>query len=116
MCAKKTTSLAKSTTKRTKKTSAAATKKAKAIKINVKKNAPVKLQPKTKLGSLKLPVQIVPKLYKKIIIASILFILILAVLVIHYSFSMAHITISPEYSEHDISFSAQIVDPVSLAS
>ncbi|MBL7022411.1 hypothetical protein ISR92_03785 [Patescibacteria group bacterium] len=92
--------------------------KAKAIKVTVTKSRP---KAKTKAKPVEtseiqqptslLTSQSIPKVYRKIIIFSILLVIVLAVLVVHYSLAKAFITITPEYSDHDISFSAQIVDP-----
>ncbi len=54
---------------------------------------------------------VVPKSYRWLIAVFIVVVIVLAGIVIHFSFAKAIIIIDPEYSEHDISFSAQIVDP-----
>jgi hypothetical protein len=115
----------KTTTKRTPLAASRGQVKAKSIKVRVKKipKSRPKLKPKAKpkanpMKSEQMPTlnntpttQLIPKIYKRIIITSILFLVVLTMLVIHYSFAKALITITPKYSEHDISFSAQIVDP-----
>ena len=100
-------------TKKTTKPAARAATKRRAKTVNIKIEKPTKTKPLAAIQPISItsPNQSVPRLYKKIIVVSILFVIVLAVLVIHYSFAKAFITITPEYSEHDISFSAQIVDP-----
>jgi|FLOH01.1.fsa_nt_gi hypothetical protein len=51
----------------------------------------------------------VPRNHKKFIWLFALIIIVLAVVITHFSFAKATIYIDPEYTEHDISFSAQIV-------
>jgi len=95
----------------TKTTKRSPKKKADSINIQVAK---VKEKPSAKpiaLDEMRSTRNSIPKLYRKIIITGILLVIILGILVVHYSFSKAFITISPEFSDHDISFSAQIVDP-----
>lgn len=58
-----------------------------------------------------LPDQVVPKVYRKIIIGIIAVVIILTVIIVHFSLTKAIIYITPKFTEHDISFSAQIVDP-----
>ena len=91
--------------------------KAKSIKVNNVKTAKAKSTAKARpaarktTSNIKPPTQVVPKVYKKVIVASIVLVVILAGVIIHFSFSQAFVSILPKYNEHDISFSAQIVDP-----
>ncbi|OIO47663.1 MAG: hypothetical protein AUJ28_00655 [Parcubacteria group bacterium CG1_02_37_51] len=52
----------------------------------------------------------VTRSHKKFIWVFALIIIVLAVVITHFSFAKATIYIDPQYTEHDISFSAQIVD------
>ncbi|MFH1667631.1 MAG: hypothetical protein ABH884_01235 [Candidatus Komeilibacteria bacterium] len=52
----------------------------------------------------------VTRSHKKFIWLFALIIIVLAVVITHFSFAKATIYINPQYTEHDISFSAQIVD------
>ncbi|MFW0862465.1 MAG: hypothetical protein ACKKL6_02660 [Candidatus Komeilibacteria bacterium] len=89
--------------------------KAKPISVKVTKSKPKAKAEPIEVGMIdevrEIPSNSVPKVYRRIIIASILLVVVLAVLVVHYSLAKAFVTITPEYSDHDISFSAQIVDP-----
>ncbi|MFW0837659.1 MAG: hypothetical protein ACKKL5_01535 [Candidatus Komeilibacteria bacterium] len=52
-----------------------------------------------------------PASYKKILALIIIGVIILGIFIFHYSFAAAKIFILPQYSEHPISFSTQIVSP-----
>ncbi|MCR4279877.1 MAG: hypothetical protein NUV82_00420 [Candidatus Komeilibacteria bacterium] len=54
---------------------------------------------------------VVSRSHKKIIFSGAILLALLAVLVAHFSFAQAKIVITPQYSPHDVSFSAHIMSP-----